>query len=144
MSAQNVDLVRRLQPAPDVDLVEVFRDDQAFAATENRLAPFFHPDCQIAAEPDMFGPIAGTGLTGLREIWLEWLKPWLGYRSEIEEVIDLGEGVLVLVRDFGRVGDGAPEVRMTSGAIWTVREAKISGVVFYTTRESALEAAGLA
>jgi hypothetical protein len=32
---------------------------------------------------------------------------------------------------------------MTSGAIWTVRDGRISRVVFYTSRDSALLAAGL-
>jgi hypothetical protein len=40
------------------------------------------------------------------KIWLEWLKPWVGYRSEIERVVDLGDDVLVLVRDFGRLDTG--------------------------------------
>jgi ketosteroid isomerase-like protein len=143
VSAENVELVRRLQPAPDVDLVAVFRDDDAFAATKDRLAPFFDPDCEVSVGRDTVGRIEGTGLGALREIWLEWLEPWVEYRSEIERLIDLGERVIVLVRDFGRLEGGGPEVRMASGAIWTVREGRISRVVFYTTRESALEAAGL-
>jgi ketosteroid isomerase-like protein len=143
MSPEDVDLIRRLQPVPDVDLVALFRDDRAFAAAEATLAPFFHPDCEITGGPDSVTPVAQTGLRGLREIWLQWLAPWASYRSEIDQLIDLGDSVLVLVRDFGSAENGGPEVTLVSGAIWTVRERKVSRVVFYTNRESALRAAGL-
>jgi ketosteroid isomerase-like protein len=143
VSAEDVDLVRRLQPAPDVDLAVLFRDDRAFGAAEKRLAPFFHPDCEVGSGPDFVDPIERVGLAGLREIWLEWLKPWVSYRSEIERLIDLGERVVVLVRDHGRVEDGGPDVVLTSGAIWTIRDRRIVRIVFYMSRKSALRAAGL-
>lgn len=144
MSAENVDLVRRLQPPSDLDLAALFRDDHEFAVAETGLAPFFHPDCEIAGGgPDFFAPVWGTGLRGLREVWLEWLAPWASYRTEIEQLIDLGERVLVLVHDFARGQIGDPEVKQASGAIWTVRDRKVSRVVFYTNRDSALRAAGL-
>jgi ketosteroid isomerase-like protein len=142
VSVENVELVRRLQPRPDADLATLFRDEHAFALAEASLAPFFHPDCEVQGGPDSVTPLTGTGLRGLRDIWLQWLAPWASYRSEIEELIDLGERVLVLVRDFGSSADGGPEVTHASGAIWTVRDQKISHVVFYTNREAALRAAG--
>jgi ketosteroid isomerase-like protein len=143
VSAENVELVRRLQPDSEVDLAVLFRDDHAFAVAENRLAPFFHPDCEVLGGPDTVSPTERTGLSGLRQVWLEWLKPWASYRSEIKQLIDLGDRVVVLIRDSGRFETGGPAVELTSAAIWTVRDEKIARVVFYTSRESALGAAGL-
>ena len=144
MSAENVELVRRLQPRPEADLAVIFRDQEAFAAAEAALAPFFHPDCEVAAELGTLGSYRlHTGFHGLRDTWLEWLEPWASYRSEIERLIDVGDRVVVLVRDFGRREEGGPEVAMTTGAIWTVCEGRISAVVFYVRREDALRAAGL-
>lgn len=38
----------------------------------------------------------------MRTGWLDWLAPWVQYRTEVENVLDAGDRVLVLTRDFGR------------------------------------------
>jgi ketosteroid isomerase-like protein len=139
--SQNVELVRRLQPSPDTDLVALLLDDAAFGA----LAPFFHEDCEVV------GPSAVTGgetdrrigLEGLRALWLDWLDPWETYRTEIEDVIDAGEHVVVLPRDYGRRAGMDAEVNLLGGTVWTVRDGKIARVAFYLHRSEAFEAAGL-
>jgi SnoaL-like protein len=141
MSQENVELVRGLQPSPDTDLVALFLDDATFGA----LAPFFHGDCEI------LGPSAVTGgqserrigLEGLRALWLDWLDPWDSYRVEIDDVIDAGEHVVVLPRDYGRRAGMDVEVSVLGGTVWTVRDEKIARVAFYLHRSEALEAAGL-
>ena len=45
MSKENVEVVRRLQPNPDTDLVTLFRDEAAFAALTEAVSPFLHADC---------------------------------------------------------------------------------------------------
>jgi ketosteroid isomerase-like protein len=84
------------------------------------------------------------GLAGLRYLWLEWLTPWESYRAEVEETIDLGDDVLVLVRDFGRRVGNTGEVRITSAAIWTVLDRKVARIAFWADRAAALKAVGLA
>jgi ketosteroid isomerase-like protein len=76
-------------------------------------------------------------------MWLEWLAPWKTYRVETEEVIDLGDRVLVLVRAFGRLEGSQGEVENTSASLWTVRDRKIARVEFYVDRTEALKAVGL-
>jgi ketosteroid isomerase-like protein len=44
VSRENVELIRGLQPAPDVDLAELFRDDAAAAALLAAIAPLFRAD----------------------------------------------------------------------------------------------------
>ena len=144
MSQENVELVRALQPAPGVDMAELFRDDLSWAALSALLAPALAPDveCVTRGFPG-FDDAVSVGLDGLRSAWLEWLAPWSSYRSEVEETIDLGEKVVVLVRDFARRTGDAPEVALTSAAVWTVRDGKVARVEFCADRGTALEAAGL-
>ena len=55
----------------------------------------------------------------------------------------MGARVLVLVRDFARREETAPEVEFISGAVWTVQDRKIARVEFYPDRAAALKAVGL-
>jgi len=145
MSQENVEIVRRLQPDPKADLVELFvrgADDAEVEAATAAAAPAFTDDfvCVFHAlsnEPR-------RGLRGLRECWLDWLAPWESYRAEIEELIDAGDRVLVLSRDIGLRAGMDKEVDFHGSAVWTVRRGKVARAEFFTAdRASALEAAGL-
>jgi hypothetical protein len=57
----------------------------------------------------------GWGIDGLSEAWLDWLSPRETYRTEMEEARDLGERVLLLVRDFGRREGSTQEVASCGG-----------------------------
>ena len=144
MSQENVELVRALQPAPGMDVAELFRDDLMWAALSARLASAFAPDveCVTRGFPG-FDDAVSVGLGGLRSLWLEWLAPWASYRTDVEEAIDLGDKVVVLVHDFARRAGNAPEVPLTSAAVWTVRDGKVARVEFYADRDTALKAVGL-
>jgi ketosteroid isomerase-like protein len=74
---------------------------------------------------------------------LEWLKPWVAYRSEVVEAIDCGDRVLLLVRDFGRKEGTDAEVQSNYASIWTVCGGKIARAEFYPDRTEALKAVGL-
>ena len=144
MSQENVELVRRLQPSADTDLVAAFRDDATAAALMETLSPFFHEDVEIVAPSFVAGEgVRFVGLEGLRAGWLDWLEPWESYRVEVEDVIDAGDDALVLVRDFGRRAGMTVEVSVAGGAVWTVRDGRVARVAFYLNRSEALKAAGL-
>ena len=143
MSQENVELVRQLQAPPGVDLVQLFTDEQTWSAFAETASAFVHPDCEFVAPGVPSRERAYSGLDGLKGAWLEWLAPWATYRVEFEEAIDLGESVLVLPRDFGRLADSTQEVKTSGGAIWTVRDGKIARVEFYLNRSEAFKAVGL-
>jgi hypothetical protein len=84
-----------------------------------------------------------VGLEGFRQNWLDWLEPWVTYRSTIDEVIDLGDRVMLLIRDYGRREGMDAEVEMMGAAIWTIREGKVARIEFHNDRANALKAAGL-
>jgi hypothetical protein len=142
MSRENVELVRRLQPPPGMDLVALFRDDEGAAQLLGSLGPFLHEDFVAAGSRIQESEL--VGLEGLRAGWADWLEPWESYRVEIEDVIDGDdEAVVVLTRDYGRRAGMEAEVSVLGAAIWIVRDGKIARATFYTDRGEAFEAAGL-
>jgi SnoaL-like domain len=142
MSQENAELVKALFPQPDTDIVPMFRNDRAFAQMREALSPFLAHDFQSAIVlPAQTRTYAG--LDGFRKNWLDWLEPWATYRSEIDELIDVGERVVLLLRDYGRREGMDAEVELISATIVTFREGKIVRWEDYADRAVALESVGL-
>ncbi len=83
------------------------------------------------------------GFDGLRSAWIDWLEPWESYRSEVEEIVDLGDRVAVLVHDFGRRKGMEREVETHAVAMYAFRGDKISRIEFHFDREEGITAVGL-
>jgi len=58
-------------------------------------------------------------------------------------MIDVGDSVVVLVRDRARRHGMDVEVELISGSLWTFANGKIVRVQFYANREELREAVGL-
>jgi ketosteroid isomerase-like protein len=141
MSQENVDLVAALQPAPEVDLMDLFhRGDEAGAREQvELLSPLFTQDfvCVFHALSEDERP----GVAGLRQSWLDWLDPWESYRVEIDELVDCGDRVLVHSRDLGRRPGMESEVLLFGSAVWTVKDGQVARAEFFTNRAQADAAA---
>jgi hypothetical protein len=72
-------------------MAQNFRDDDRWTAASAALAPALAQDfkCVGHGYPGFENEIF-EGLVGLRYAWLEWITPWESYRTEVEEMIDLG------------------------------------------------------
>ncbi len=143
MSRENVELVLAFRDPPDVDLVPLLRDDDLWAAKAELVASLLHPDFEYVVSGLPGSEKPASGIDGMRAGFLDWMTPWATYRSEVEEAVDLGDQVLLLVQNFGRLEGSAGEVKISSANIWTVRDGKIARAEFFTTRDAALKAAGL-
>lgn len=141
MSAENVDLIRSFQPGPEVDLVALFSDDGSTARLAEALGHVVGPAFECALRFPGAEPTFYLGLDGLRACWLDWLAPWASYRTEIEELIDAGDQVVVVGRDYARREHGAPEVRLTFAGVWTLRDGLAIRAEFYADRAEGLAAA---
>src|SRR6202035_2668064 len=143
MSKQNVELVTRLQPAPDVDIAELFRNDDMWSALVDAAAPFFHADFESVAPGVPGTENVHVGLDGLRAAWLAWLEPWQTYRTEIKQALDAGERVLLLTHDYGRHLGAAREVKVDGSAVWTISDGRVARAEVFPARCEAFKAAGL-
>jgi hypothetical protein len=100
MSRENVELVRSLLPGPDTDMVALFNDGSASGELMQNLAPLLDPGFVAVKHFPGAEPTTAPGLDGLRAEWLDWLAPWASYRTEIEEMIDLGDRVVAVLCDY--------------------------------------------
>jgi ketosteroid isomerase-like protein len=85
------------------------------------------------------------GHRGVAEFFRRWLGTWEGYRFEIEEIREVGDGrVVTLFTESGRGrGSGAP-VQIRPLGIWTVRDGKVVDYRGFMDRSEGLHEAGLA
>jgi hypothetical protein len=138
MTQENVELVTALYPQPGADMAELVRNEGTFAAVSEAIGPLLTDDFHIV---DVLPGVTRTyvGLEGFRQNWLDWLEPWATYRSTIDEAIDLGERVVLLIRDHARREEMDAEVEMMGAVIWTIREGKVARIEFHNDRAKALK-----
>jgi hypothetical protein len=142
MSQENVELAKILLPQPGTDIVPLIRDEDAYARMAEAARPLLTDDFEsVIVWPAVTRTHAG--LEGLRKNWLDWLEPWATYRSTYEKLIDVGEHVVVLLRNHGRREDMETEVELIGATILTFRERKLARWGDYVERTAALEAVGL-
>ena len=143
MSQANVDLVLKVQPDPDVDVAQAFRDDETWAAWVETNAPFMHPDCEFAFPGLLGGGKTYTGPEGMRAAWVDWLTAWTSYRVEVSEAIDCGERVLTLYDAFAVPQGSTAEVKLSGADVWTVRDGKIAQWEGYGSHAKGRKVVGL-
>jgi uncharacterized protein len=131
MSKENVEIVRRSFAAYDSGGLDA-------------LAEFWHPDIDWRAVEgyiDDVGRIRGPD--GLRQYYRQWEETFDAVRVEIEELTEAGDEVVALLRGVGRMKGSDAEIDIRYAVVISIRDGKIARGREYSTREEALEAAGL-
>jgi ketosteroid isomerase-like protein len=134
MSEENVKIVRRAYEAG------AQRDTSAVIAlygSEVEWDLSHAPARHLLGEPHVY-----HGHAGLREFFRAWYEAWEHVEPELEELIDADEHVISVETTRGRGRASGVEVELPHYAVWTIRDGKIERVVWFATREEALEAAG--
>ena len=130
MSAENVELVRR--------------SFEALALRDEVLWDTIDPEIDVI---DHDIPDAGDyhGHAGFGNWLQDWAEAWESWTMEAREFIDAGDSLVVVV--FGMTargrGSGADTMR-ENATVNAVEDGRIRRVDYYSTKEEALEAAGLA
>jgi ketosteroid isomerase-like protein len=136
MSEENVEIVRRL--------AEGFQHRQHERAFE-LYDPEIEWDASGLAEsmPDIAGVFHGH--EGVRAYWRNWLSAWSDLRFEIEDVLDAGDDVVLLIRNQRQWGrsSGIEAEMPPYGMVFTIRGGKVVRWRIFPDQQSALEAAGL-
>ena len=103
----------------------------------------FHPDVEWSVLGILPDPEHYRGHEAVRRFWATWEETFAGFRIEVEEVIEVGDRVLVLIAASGRgSGSGAPVRSPTFGQIWTFEDDLVRRVEMLTEPE-ARDAMGL-
>jgi ketosteroid isomerase-like protein len=131
MSQENVEFLRRGYEALHRGDLETFK-----ALSRERLDPefVFH---------SVWDGRVFKGFEGTQEWISDTREVWENYEQKLEEILDLGENVVVVVRIAGRGGGSGVPVSQDLAVVWTFVGDKAVRARSFTSRAEALEAAGL-
>lgn len=102
----------------------------------------YSPDvvCDVSARPE--GQVY-SGRAGIVEAFRVWRGTWENWTGEIEEIIDAGDRVLMVLHESGRgKGSGVP-VEQRTFFVYALRDGMIVRVTVLIDELQAREAAGL-
>jgi ketosteroid isomerase-like protein len=135
MSQENVEIVRRVyEAAARRDAATVFAlYDPEVELDASRIGVSQHPS----------GADSYHGHDGLRDLFREWHEAWGKIEYGYEELIDAGEQVIAVVTRHARGRASGVDVERPFAILWTLRDGRVVRVVWFLTREEALEAARL-
>ena len=141
MSQENIELVRR-QIGED-DLAQVIRDDALWAARRAAIEEGFDEDFEFVVHVPG-EPVSGRGFADFRAQFLDWMEPFETYEPNIEEIIDLGDRVVVLGKDRGRIKGADRDVDGPKGLVlYRFASGKVAQIEYFFDRTAGLRAAGL-
>jgi ketosteroid isomerase-like protein len=102
-----------------------------------------HPDFELTT-PDL-SPIAGTyrGQDAVRSFFDELWAAFDEVQISLEQLIDLGDRVLVFLLVLLRPRDSEANVELRVAHLWTMRNGQAAACRVFAERKLALEAAGL-
>lgn len=104
----------------------------------------FHPDFVWDMSTFRGWPEQQTypGIEGARQFNADWVEAWDEWGVDVEDYVDAGEQVVVLIRQRGRSKATTVPVEMSLGQVWTFADGQAIRMQMYATQEEALEAAG--
>lgn len=130
MSQENVEVVRRNIEAYNARDIEAYVDTVSASLS-------FH---------STFGGVEGRtyhGHEGARQYFRDLDEAWKDYRLLPEDFVDAGDRVVGLFHVVAEAHISGIRLERRLGVVYTVDAGKITDIDSYTTREAALEAAGL-
>ena len=139
MPSANVDAVRcviglygRLNPDPS---------KRRGSPELEELLRFFGDDVEFVQAESLPGAQAFHGRRRMERSWADWLGSWAGFRTEIEEIHERGDQVLVLSRDHFLGRDGV-EIENRGGSVFTFRDGLIVRFEAFADQDSARQTFG--
>jgi ketosteroid isomerase-like protein len=98
-----------------------------------------HASLQVLLDAGEYRGHAGLGR------WLEdWGAAWAEYSFELQEFIDAGDSVVVVILVKARGLSSGVEIERQDGLVYGFRDGKIVRLDYYNSRQQALETVGLA
>jgi ketosteroid isomerase-like protein len=105
---------------------------------------FFDPGIRVVWLP---GPESDrpetVGLEGMGRMMQEWMRSWERITQVAEQLIDAGDKVVVIAEWRGRGKTSGVVTKWRFGAVYTLRDGKVTSIISHTDPAEALEAVGL-
>jgi len=133
MTQENVEVVRRVTDVMDAE---------GFAAALPVFLNAAHPDVEWREDPAWPGSATYRGVEQVRQVILDRMAT-LDFDQQTEDLIDVDDKVVVLVRWVGRGKASGAQGEISMAMVWTVQEQAITSIEFFLDRAQAVEAAGL-
>lgn len=102
-----------------------------------------HPDILWHTRADLPDPATHRGHDGAATLMAEWFQAFEDLRVDVEEAIDAGDRVVVVLRLHGRARGSAGEVDMSETHVLTICDGKVTEIHEYPTKADALKVVGL-
>ncbi len=135
MSRENVEIVRQAIEANNRS------DDEARIEA---LLALWDPSCEYTSVIAALEPHTYRGHDGIRRYVSDLAERWAEWRSEVEDVIEVGSDTVVVSIRFSAVGkDSGVPIEARLGAVVVLSDGKLLRGHTYPSRQEALEAVGL-
>ncbi len=104
------------------------------------------------AHPDFVWDVSGLrwpgrqiypGAEGATQFLAEWAEAWDDWGIEVEEYIDAGEHVVVIISQRGRAKATGIPVHMRFAQVWAFRDGRQIRMQMYASLDEAFKAVGL-
>jgi ketosteroid isomerase-like protein len=141
LSAENVNLVRAFyEYSGGRDLVEALASEEFVEAGQAAFGYIIAPDFEfVLVRGDVGEQGVYPGVGGLVKGMRDWVASFRSYVTEVEDVIDLGDRVMVLTDEHGVSRGGEVPIRQRGAVIWTFRGERVSRIETYLQRNAAFQ-----
>ena len=136
MSRENVEVIRRIYEAAaqrdSATIFSLYDPDVEWDGSRSRWA-------EILA-----GEARWRGHDELRSFFRRYYEIWEDFEDDVQELIDAGDQVISVVNSRGRGRVSGLNVEWSGNAgLWTLRGGRVVRVVWFPSRDEALDAAGV-
>jgi ketosteroid isomerase-like protein len=148
VSQEDVELVIRVFSVagePRVEMGALMRNDELWRQNQE----LFSDDVQVRFVNPSDGGVQimeqeFRGVDGLREGWGVWMQPWDEFHVSVEDLVDAGDGrVVVLASALGKMRGTGAELPQEVATLCRVEDGRIVEVDFYLDQAQARRDAGL-
>ena len=99
------------------------------------------PDVEIYTDPGLPNSGSFQGRDGALVWFKRWLEAWESFSIEPEEVIPVGDSLVICVLQQGRGAGSGLDVTMRAAYVVTIRDGKTMRLHLYPDKDAAIEAA---
>jgi ketosteroid isomerase-like protein len=101
------------------------------------------PEIELHDAPGFPGPPVYSGPQAVDRRLRDFIQSFEDFAVEIEDVLDVGDKVVVMVHQHGRPRGGAGKVAQRIGWVVTVRDRKVVRMEIHASSAGAMRAAGV-